>query len=85
MQEHNDIPVLQKAMVIANDRLCREHFRITFCLDSFATASPGQFVHISPGQMNHGGYQRLDYAKDVASDAWRSGCFDPLLSLAFHI
>ncbi|MCH8241261.1 MAG: dihydroorotate dehydrogenase electron transfer subunit [Planctomycetes bacterium] len=85
MQEHNDIPVLQTAMVIANDRLCREHFRITFCLDSFATASPGQFVHISPGQMNHGGYQRLDYAKGVASDAWRAGCFDPLLRRAFSI
>ncbi len=60
MQERNDIPVLQTAMVIANDRLCREHFRITFRLDSFVTATPGQFVHISPAQTQRGGYQRLD-------------------------
>ena len=85
MQKLDDIPVLQTATVIANVRLCREHFRMTFRLDSFATASPGQFVHISPGQSNHGGYHRLDYAEGVASDAWRAHCYDPLLRRAFSI
>ena len=85
MQEFNDIPVLQTATVIANDRLCREHLRIILRLDSFATASPGQFVHISPAQGDHRGYHRLDDTEGGASDAWRADCFDPLLRRAFSI
>ena len=85
MHERKSSSVLQTGKVIANDRLCREHFRITVRLDSFASALPGQFVHISPGRVNGSGYRRLDRSEGAVSDAWRSDCFDPLLRRAFSI
>ncbi|MCH8966660.1 MAG: dihydroorotate dehydrogenase electron transfer subunit [Planctomycetes bacterium] len=39
---------LQRAEVVANQRLCRDHFRLTLRFDRFAPAAPGQFAHICP-------------------------------------
>ena len=39
---------LQRAKVVANQRLCRDHFRLTLRFDRFAPAAPGQFAHICP-------------------------------------
>ena len=36
------------ATVIANRRICRDHYRATFRLDAFGAARPGQFVQLSP-------------------------------------
>lgn len=39
---------IHDATVVANAALCRDHFRLTVRVASFALAAPGQFVHVSP-------------------------------------
>ncbi len=39
---------IARATVQRTKRLCREHYRTTFHLDSFPIAHPGQFVQITP-------------------------------------
>ncbi len=36
--------------VVANERLCREHLRLSITLPVFGPALPGQFVHLSPAE-----------------------------------
>lgn len=40
--------IIKDADVVANESLCREHFRLTLRIAGFPQAYPGQFVHIIP-------------------------------------
>lgn len=76
---------LQHADVVANDQICREHFRITLGLTTFAEALPGQFVHISPVERLGAGYAEVDGMCREISVEWHSHCTDPYLRRAFSI
>ena len=39
---------IASATVVANRRICRDHYRASFRLDAFGAARPGQFVQLSP-------------------------------------
>lgn len=40
--------IICRARIVLNDSLCREHFRLTFVVQDFPPAAPGQFIQIHP-------------------------------------
>ena len=77
--------VIQPAEVIANEQLCREHFRLTFNVDTLSGASPGQFVHLRPEIASPSGYRTSNGGTSDVHDEWRTRCGGPMLRRAFSI
>ena len=76
---------IQRAGVVSNRSLCREHYRLTLSLPSFAAALPGQFVHLSPEQATCNEYRVVDAAWPMPADDWRATCDIPMLRRAFSM
>jgi len=70
--------VIQTAHVVANRRLCRDHYCITFRLPMFPPARAGQFVHLSPER-------RVDETTETGHDRWANELNQPMLRRAFSI
>lgn len=70
--------VIQTAHAVANRRLCRDHYRLTFRLPMFPPARAGQFVHICPEP-------RSDDTSETGRDQWASELNLPMLRRAFSI
>jgi len=83
--EASETTRLQQAEVVANEQICREHFRITLGLHTFGEAFPGQFVHISPTERLGAGYAEVDWSHGVVSAEWHAQCADPFLRRAFSV
>lgn len=45
--------VIKTGQVLSNVRLCDEHYRLTFVVDAFPNAFPGQFLHLGPERNDH--------------------------------
>ncbi len=77
--------IIQTASVIANDLLCREHYRLTFRVDAFAEAVPGQFVHLRPEGDSSGGHHSWESDTRLQPDGGATGSLSPMLRRAFSI
>lgn len=76
---------IQRAEVIANEKLCREHYRLTVGVSSMAAARPGQFVDLCPDLDISEPYHWREGPTESSSSAWRSRCQSPFLRRAFSI
>ena len=77
--------IIQTGLVIANERLCREHWRVTFRLGAFESCKPGQFVHLSPEPQQDDGYLTHDAGSAAGFKKWEAVCSAPILRRAFSI
>lgn len=73
------------AIVVINERVCREHYRLTFRIPDLPIAEPGQFVHLSPMIEPPVGYRTFDRGVRPRNDRWLTECSAPLLRRAFSI
>lgn len=73
------------AGVVANHRLCREHYRLTFRLHAFGEAGAGQFVHLCPELDDNGKPQPGDDDSADSRVAWTHTYLAPMLRRAFSI
>ncbi|MBU0717155.1 MAG: dihydroorotate dehydrogenase electron transfer subunit [Planctomycetes bacterium] len=76
---------IQPAIVIRNEPLCREHYRLTLRAESFAPGEPGQFVNIGPESTRAPGCQEIDWNDRSALDSWAAEASLPTLRRAFSI
>ena len=77
--------MIQTATVIGNNRLCREHYRLTVNVRALPAAHPGQIEHISPNTPQAVGYRVLNADARVAHSAWVAEARAPMLRRAFSI
>lgn len=77
---------LQVASVIANQRLCREHYRLTICVRGFDGAAPGHFVHVCPTPIDSS-YREFAWSADPSGlhQGWLDELRAPMLRRAFSI
>lgn len=73
------------AEVVANERLCREHYRLNFRLRAFGEAGAGQFVHLCPELDETGEFQAVDDTSGDSRAAWTRSYLAPMLRRAFSI
>lgn len=71
--------------VVANHRLCREHFRLSFRVGRFAEATPGQFVHLCPALETNGDDATGSGANAESTGGSGAGGAVPMLRRAFSI
>lgn len=86
---------IQVARVVANDRLCKEHYRLTLHVRGFTHAVPGQFVHINPPLNPSDDYQVINGSPGAGApcggspgavtEHWKEVCRQPILRRAFSI
>jgi dihydroorotate dehydrogenase electron transfer subunit len=76
---------IQLSRVVANRRLCREHYRLTFRLPDLAPARPGQFVHINPEQALEHEYRTFEWQPGQTRSDWLCEARKPMLRRAFSI
>jgi len=77
--------VIQTAGIVANQQLCREHYRLTLGLDMFPGATPGQFVHLSPEPDSPSAYRTCDSSRRAPRDDRTAKRSAPMLRRAFSI
>ncbi len=77
--------MIQIATVIANTKLCREHYRLTVRVTALPAARPGQFVHLSREASSTTRYGVLDASTHRAGEAWVTESRAPMLRRAFSI
>ena len=77
--------LIQAASVVANRRLCREHYCITLRVNDLPDAEPGQFVHISPENDGCTSYRTCASDARTTHNQWTTNCYAPLLRRAFSI
>ncbi len=74
--------VIQTAHVVANRRLCRDHYRLTLRVASLPPARPGQFVHLCPDSYNA---EDHDASDERSRKDWVGAFHLPMLRRAFSI
>jgi dihydroorotate dehydrogenase electron transfer subunit len=77
-----DKSVIQTAHVVANRRLCRDHYRLTLRVASLPPARPGQFVHLCPDSYNA---EDHDASDERSRKDWVGAFHLPMLRRAFSI
>jgi len=70
--------VIQTAQVIANRRVCRDHYRLTLRTPTFPPVQAGQFVHLSPER-------RPVETTETGHERWVNELNLPMLRRAFSI
>ncbi len=76
----------QDAIVVANRRLCREHYRLTLRLCALGPARPGQFVHLCPTTGGtESGPTNGHSERGEALNPWIRAFTVPMLRRAFSI
>ena len=63
--------LIQPATVVANDRICREHYRLQMSLAEFPPSRPGQYLHLSPQAPAPSPYRTWDHGEYGASSKRR--------------
>ncbi|MDO8629520.1 MAG: dihydroorotate dehydrogenase electron transfer subunit [Phycisphaerales bacterium] len=76
---------IQVGAVTATRMLCREHHRLTIRVPMLPSATPGQFVHLSPFEPAWSGYSTIDDPWSVPHERWSAELSAPLLRRAFSI
>ncbi len=79
------LPILNAGIVVQNTALCREHLRLSFRLERFGPASPGQFVHLCPVAGHALEHIHHDGGDRPASAQWADISTAPMLRRAFSI
>ncbi|MCH7884263.1 MAG: dihydroorotate dehydrogenase electron transfer subunit [Planctomycetes bacterium] len=77
--------IFHTATVVANQALCREHYRLTLRVESFAPSLPGQFVHLCPITPPPGAYPSEPVGDGPVGNDRLSNASRPLLRRAFSI
>jgi len=78
-------PLIQLGVVVANTRLCDEHYRLTFRLSDMPQAEPGQFVHLCPCDGSIAVRESDERSARAGSDARPDSFLLPMLRRAFSI
>jgi len=77
--------IFHTATVVANRGICREHYRLTLLVESFAPSLPGQFVHLCPITPPPGAYPSEPVGDGSVGNDRLSNASRPLLRRAFSI
>lgn len=77
--------LIQVGTVAATRMLCREHHRLTIRVPMLPSATPGQFVHLSPFEAEPSGYSIIDDPWSVPHERWSAELSAPMLRRAFSI
>ena len=73
--------------VVRNQTVCRDHQRLTFRVDTFAEASPGQFVHVCPetDTSESEGYRVIEWNDGPPVMSWAVVAPPPMLRRAYSV
>jgi dihydroorotate dehydrogenase electron transfer subunit len=77
--------LIQTGSVVANQSLCREHYRLTLRVPAFHQAGAGQFVHLCPDLGTAENAAVVNDETGGALNNWQRESLAPMLRRAFSI
>ena len=77
-------PTIRVGKVVANARLCRDHYRLSFHVGEFPKALAGQFVHLCPANAA-GAVDSSGTCASIDWGRWAASSVTPMLRRAFSI